>query len=135
MATAVPQDHGAAAALASASSRLLAYGMALAAVAAAVALTFLLRHVSGNPTFFLFYVAIFVSVWFAGRGPGVTATVLSTAALHSLFRGSGDLLILTGEKLPTLIAFVTCLVAADILSTQRRRAERALHAARDRLEA
>src|SRR5262245_27729182 len=123
MASAIPQDHGVGAGLGFASSRALAYGLAVAAVAAALALTLLVRHVSGNPTFFLFYVAIFVSVWFAGRGPGVLATVLCAAVLHSLFRDSSDLLVATGEKLPTLLAFVTCMVAADVLSTRRHRAE------------
>ena len=135
MASAIPQEQGAAAVLASFSSRVLAYALAVAAVATAVALTLLVRHVSANPTFFLFYVAIFVSVWFAGRGPGLVATALSAAALHSLFRGSGDLLVVTAERLPTLLALLTCLAAADVLSTQRHRAERALRSARDRLEA
>src|SRR5215471_17916552 len=135
MASAIPQDHGAVAPLAAASSRPLAYALAVASVAAALALTLLVRRVTGNPTFFLFYLAIFASVWFGGRGPGLLATVLSAGALHSLFRGTGDLLIVTGEQLPTLIAFVTCMVAADVLSTWRDRTEGALRSARDRLEA
>jgi len=63
------------------------------------------------------------------------ATILSAAALHSLFRGTGDLLAVTGEQLPTLVAFITCLVAADVLSLRRDRAEGALRSARDRLDA
>jgi PAS domain S-box-containing protein len=39
-----------------------------------------------------------------------------------------------GEKFPTVLAFIMCVVAADILSTQRHRAEQALRSARDRLE-
>jgi len=134
MVTAVSQHQSASVALSFASSRRFAYCLAIAAVAAAVALTLLIRHVTGNPTFFLFYAAIFVSVWFAGRGPGVVATVLCAIALHSFFRHSGDFFVVTGERLPTLLAFITSMIAADILSTQRHRAERALHAARDRLE-
>src|SRR6516165_6184488 len=134
MVTAVSQHQSASVALSFASSRRFAYCLAIAAVAAAVALTLLIRHVTGNPTFFLFYAAIFVSVWFAGRGPGVVATALCAIALHSFFRHSGDFFVVTGERLPTLLAFITSMIAADILSTQRHRAERALHAARDRLE-
>jgi PAS domain S-box-containing protein len=135
MATAVPQDRGAPEAVGFASSRLLAFGLAVAAVAAAVPLTLVIRHTSGNPTFFLFYAAIFVSVWFAGRGPGVLATALCALALHLLFRSSGGLLAVTGEKIPTLLACIASLATADMLSTQRHRAERALRTARDRLEA
>jgi PAS domain S-box-containing protein len=108
--------------------------LAIAAVAAALALTFFIRQASGNPTFFLFYVAIFISVWFGGRGPGWLATAFAALMLHLLFRSTGDPLAFTGEKFPTLLAFITSMVTADILSTQRHRAERALRTARDRLE-
>src|SRR6516165_393483 len=118
----------------SARSMLASYGSAVAAVATALALTFFIRQASGNPTFFLFYAAIFVSVWFGGRGSGWLATALAILALHSLFRDAGNLLAMTGERLPTVLAFITCMLTADILSTQRHRAERALRSARDRLE-
>ena len=118
----------------SARSMLASYGLAVAAVATALALTFFIRQASGNPTFFLFYAAIFVSVWFGGRGSGWLATALAILALHSLFRDAGNLLAMTGERLPTVLAFITCMLTADILSTQRHRAERALRSARDRLE-
>ena len=118
----------------SARSMLASYGLAVAAVATALALTFFIRQASGNPTFFLFYAAIFVSVWFGGRGSGWLATALAILALHSLFRDTGNLLVMTGERLPTVLAFITCMLTADILSTQRHRAERALRSARDRLE-
>jgi hypothetical protein len=52
------------------SSIIAGFVLAIAAFAAALVLTMLIRRVSGNPTFFSFYVAIFLSVWFGGRGPG-----------------------------------------------------------------
>src|SRR5262249_12475093 len=67
-------------------------------------------------------------------GSGWLATALAIMALHSLFRDTGNLLVMTGERLPTVLAFITCMVTADILSTQRHRAERALRSARDRPE-
>jgi PAS domain S-box-containing protein len=110
------------------------YGLAIAAVVTALALTLLIRRTTGNPTFFSFYVAIFLSVWFGGRGPGWLATALAVVAVHAMFRSADDLLAVTGEKLPTVLAFITCVVVADVLSTQRYRAETALRSARDRLE-
>ena len=118
----------------SASSIVSGYGLAIAAFAAALILTLSIRHVTGNPTFFLFYVAIFVSVWFGGRGAGWVTTALAIVTLHSFFRATTDPLVVTGERLPTLLAFITTMVAADVLSTKRHRAEKALRSARDRLE-
>ena len=116
------------------SSTVFAYGLATVALVAAVILTLFIRYITGNPTFFVFYVAIFLSVWFGGRGPGWLSTILALAALHLFFRSSGELLAMTGERLPTALAFVICMVTADVLSTRRHRTERALRLARDRLE-
>ena len=134
MESGIPHDNPADPGSRSASSMLADYGLAIAAVAAALALTLFIRHTTGNPTFFSFYIAIFLSVWFGGRGPGWLATALAVVAVHSLFRSTDDLLTVTGEKLPTVLAFIICVLVADLLSTQRHRAERALRSARDRLE-
>jgi len=128
--TAVPGSRS----VSSISSIATGYGLAVAAVAAALLLTLLIRGTTGNPTFFSFYVAIFLSVWFGGRGPGWLATALAILALHSVFRNTGDLMAMTGEKFPTLLAFIICMVTGDVLSTQRHRAEGALRSARDKLE-
>ena len=130
MESAIPHDNSTDPGSGSASSVVAGYGLAIAAVAVALALILFIRYASGNPTFFSFYIAIFVSVWFGGRGPGWLATALAIVAVHSLFRGTGDLLAVTGEKLPTVLAFIITMVAADILSTQRHRAEQALRSAR-----
>lgn len=129
-----PHDKTADPGFRSARSVISGYSLATAAFAVAFVLTLFIRSTTGNPTFFSFYVAIFLSVWFGGRGPGWLATALAMVALHSVFRSVDDMLIVTGEKLPTLLAFLICMVTADVLSTQRYRAESALRAARDRLE-
>ena len=134
MVSAIPDDPLEETRSRSASSTVLDYGLAIAAFAAAILLTFFIRYITGNPTFFAFYVAIFLSVWFGGRGPGWLSALLALAALPWLFRSSGELLVLTGERLPTVLAFVVCAITADVLSTRRHRAESALRLARDRLE-
>ena len=70
MASAIPEEPRAGMDARSASPIVFAYGLAIAAFVAALLLTLLVRKITGNPTFFAFYVAIFVSVWFGGRGPG-----------------------------------------------------------------
>jgi len=134
MASAIPEEPRVGMDARSASPIVFAYGLAIATFVAALVLTFFVRKITGNPTFFAFYVAIFISVWFGGRGPGWVSTILGLAALHLFFRSSGDLLAITGERLPNVLAFVTCMVTADVLSTRRHRTESALRLARDRLE-
>ena len=70
MESAIPHEDSSNPGSRSASSFVARYGLAIAAFATALVLTLFTRYASGNPTFFSFYVAIFVSVWFGGRGPG-----------------------------------------------------------------
>ena len=122
MKSSIPHDDPVASNSRSASSMLADYGLAIAAIAAALILTLLVRHTTGNPTFFAFYVAIFLSVWFGGRGPGWLAAALALIALNSLFRSTDDLLTITGEKLPTVLAFIICVVTAESLERGRNHA-------------
>jgi PAS domain S-box-containing protein len=118
----------------SVNSLLLRYGLAIVAVAVAVGVTLIIRRSTGSPTFFSLYVAIFVSIWFAGRGPGLLALVLASACLHFSFFASPDVMKLSSEELPTLAAFVLCGVTAAMLSAQRDRTEDTLRRAGQRLE-
>ena len=70
MESAIPHEDSSNPGSRSASSFVARYGLAIAAFAAALVLTLFIRYASGNPTFFSFYIAIFVSIWFGGRGPG-----------------------------------------------------------------
>jgi len=79
MEPAIPHDNSSDPGSRSAPSVAAGYGLAIAAFAAALSLTLFIRYASGNPTFFSFYIAIFVSVWFGGRGPGWLATALASS--------------------------------------------------------
>ncbi len=60
------------------------YGAAVAAVALTLSVNLLLRGMEQIPSV-LFLVAVLASSWYAGLGPGLLATVLSTLALDFFF--------------------------------------------------
>jgi PAS domain S-box-containing protein len=134
MASAIPQLNGARAPSESVAYLVLRYGFAIVAVATALALTLIIRRGTGSATFFSFYVAIFVSIWFAGRGPGWLSFALSSLLLHYFFFASPGFMAFSREEMPTLLAFVLSGVTAAALSAQRSRAEEALRQAGQRLE-
>jgi PAS domain S-box-containing protein len=134
MASAIPQLNGARAPSESVAYLVLRYGFAIVAAAAALALTLIIRRGTGSATFFSFYVAIFVSMWFAGRGPGWLSFALSSLLLHYFFFASPGFMGFSREEMPTLVAFVLSGVTAAALSAQRSRAEEALRQAGQRLE-
>lgn len=133
MPNAVPPDAGAVRMLRPAAVAWGRYALAAVAVAVALGATFIVRSTTDNPTFLAFYAAIFVSFWFAGRGPGLMSLALSALTFHTFLRGVSDP-ILSAREVPTVFAFVMCAVAAELLSGQRHRAQRALKAAGERLE-
>src|SRR5438045_8473565 len=65
------------------------YALAAASVAAASALTVALRLAASAQNarviFAFFYVAVFVAVWFGGRGPGLFAIALSVVVAAIFF--------------------------------------------------
>src|SRR3954452_5840458 len=83
----------------------LACLLAAVAVAVALGLTLLVRQITENPTFFAFYLAIFASVWFGGRVPGLVALALSSFILYGMSIGAKELAPATRE-LPTLAALI-----------------------------
>ncbi len=73
-------------------SRSAAYPVAVAAVALAVGLTLLLQPLLGDESPFLaFFVAILVSGWYGGLGPGLVATALAALATDWFVLGTGQL--------------------------------------------
>ena len=135
MASATSDDRSTAPSLKGSLLGLPGYGVAILATTLALGLTYGLRYTTGSPTFFLFYAAIFVSVWFCGRGPGWVAAGLAALALLSIrFPMTAEDLAATSTRIPTVMTFALCAFAADWLSTRRRRTEAALRATRDGLE-
>src|SRR5919201_1397939 len=61
------------------------YAVAIGAVAAATALTFVLRRLMGPSISLMFFPAVILTAVYGGYGPALFATVLSTASLAFFF--------------------------------------------------
>jgi PAS domain S-box-containing protein len=114
---------------------ILRYGIAVLSVATAIGLGFfVLRHFEAILTPFLFAVA--VTVWYAGTGPGVLATVLSVLSLNYFFlRPSFSFSPFSYADLVYLTFCTFCALAVGWVSTVRRRTEQELRRAREELDA
>src|SRR5215216_4321496 len=63
----------------------LRYGLAAATVALATILTLLIPQLAERTVFILYFVAVAVSAWYGGHGPGLFATALSAVASAYFF--------------------------------------------------
>jgi signal transduction histidine kinase len=106
-------------------SQLLAYGLAVAAVAAAVALNTLLPELEGSAAV-LFLAAVAFSAFYGGLWPGMLATVLSTLALDYFFVTEIRAIDLGPAVYMSLAVFVVVAVAINSLNVMQRRLQAAL---------
>jgi two-component system sensor kinase FixL len=109
------------------------YALAVASVAAALGITGVLepRTTLRTP---LFYIAIIISGWFGGMGPGLLSVVLSTLAIGYYFAPGQQPPVSNLDSRPFLLLFSLSGLIACWISVQRRRAEQALKRVRDELE-
>lgn len=112
----------------------LRYGLALGLSLAALWLSLVLQVPFGNPFWFFFAIAVILSTWFGGRGPGWFAVAFSTLAVLYYFIPPFDSWNLKMRDVPFFVTFVLCQVIANWLISWRRRTEDALRRARDELE-
>ena len=64
---------------------LIRYGVALAAVALALAIKYLFEGLGADHPFILLPAAVIVAAWYGGRGPGLLAAVISAIGADILF--------------------------------------------------
>lgn len=110
------------------------YALALVLVAVALLISLALQHSFGNPFWFFFSVAVILSTWFGGTGPGGLSVVCSTLAVMYYFTPPIRSFAVTPSDLPYFVTFVACEVGAAQLISWRRHTEDALREARDELE-
>ncbi|MCM3869111.1 MAG: ATP-binding protein [Pyrinomonadaceae bacterium] len=112
-----------------ASSFILRYGLAVSSVAAALFITYLLRpDALVSPIFFL---AIILSAWFGGIGPGLVAALLATMAIAYFLHPQHSLRF---ADVPHLFVFFVSALLVSSWSATRKRAQNLLQQARDELE-
>jgi C4-dicarboxylate-specific signal transduction histidine kinase len=109
------------------------FGMAIAFVAAAFALTTLLQSVVSTAGFLFFYIAVVASTWFAGRWPGWLAVILSGLAVAYLTPPPFSFAV-DRQSLPIFFEFAASSVVVSWFSSWRKQAEAELRYARDELQ-
>jgi two-component system sensor kinase FixL len=114
-------------------SAFLRYGLAVSSVAVAVIITYLMRpDVLISPLFFL---AILLSAWFGGFGPGIVAASLATLAINYFFLHQMQTLRISLTDIPKITVFFASALLVSSWSAAKGRAETLLRRARDELEA
>ena len=111
---------------------LLRYGLAVASVAVAVIATLPWASTLVSPLFFL---AVIVSAWLGGTGPGLLAAVLATLAIDYFFLLPRYSLNAEPANLVQLFVFLLSAVVVSGMSAVRQRTVLLLQRARDELEA
>jgi len=114
-------------------SAALRYGLGLAAIAVATAVTILLHDPTIRST--LFFPAILLTTWFGGTGPGVLTVVVSALAYNFFFTEPKFSLVVGMQDVPDYVIFLLSALMVSWWSITRRRVEDALRQARDDLEA
>src|SRR5246127_5524905 len=110
------------------------YGLAVASVATALEKTLILRHYNFPAHFISHFtlIAIAITFWLAGTGPGLLAYLLSSLGVSILARN--HFLLPTFNLEPFLIFYAIFSLLMGWFSASRRRAERFLIEARNNLE-
>ena len=110
------------------------YAAAIGSAAIALILSLALRVPFGNPFWFFFAIAVILTTWFCGRGPGWVAVGFSTLAVLYFFVRPYHRWSVNLRDLPFFVTFVLCQVVANWLISWRRETEDFLRRARDELE-
>ncbi len=111
------------------------YALALLTVGVALGISLLLaRYNFQGVEFPLFLIAIAVTVWYGGKGPAICAVALSTAAFDYYFTEPRYSFFVTRADVPYYIVFVVFALLITWFSVVRRRVERELLLAHDRLQ-
>ena len=112
------------------------YGLAIAITLVCVLLTYLVGVVIERSVFQLAVVAVVLSAWYGGLGPGLLSSALSaTAIMYFMLEPRYSLLVKSWDEGLQLAVFVLVAVLMSALSNSRHQAERALRLRSHELEA
>jgi C4-dicarboxylate-specific signal transduction histidine kinase len=112
----------------------LQYAVGLGLSCLALWLSIVLQARFGNPFWFFFSIAVIVSTWVGGRGPGWVAVVFSALAALYFFVPPYRSFHLNLEDVPFFLTFALCQIGTNWLIAWRKETEDAVRRARDELE-
>ncbi len=115
-------------------SLLSRYCLAIAAVGPAMAMTLLLRPSSQAPIYYPSFVAVMITAWYAGVGPGIFATIVAGLAIDYFYVGAPYTLEFDSAHFERVGMFMIVAVVIGYLAAARRRTEQSLRAAQRELE-
>src|ERR1700722_11630071 len=110
------------------------YAVSFLLVTAALVCTLLLRSHFPYPFLFLFFAAVMASAWGGQTGAGLFAGLLSSVAVDYFFVPPFYSFAINATDTSYFVAFVFCALAANWVSSAKKRSEEALKDARDQLE-
>jgi PAS domain S-box-containing protein len=111
------------------------YGLAVSSVTVALGMALLLESYNFRGVEFpLFLMAIALSVWFAGIGPGILALVLSSLAFNYFFTLPIHTLYVTRDDFPYYVMFILFAMLLTWFAAIRKRVEQELLQSRDELQ-
>jgi PAS domain S-box-containing protein len=111
---------------------LRAYGLAILIVGLALLLSLAAWPLIQELSLLFFFVAVLLSAWSGGLGPGLLATLVSTAVLASFFLPPSSVGGASGSELPRLGVFVGVALLLSVFSATRQQAEAALRESEER---
>src|ERR1700735_3250983 len=110
------------------------YALAIGLASTAFWFALVLQAPFDNPFWFFFAIAVIISTWFGGRGPGWLAVRFSSIAALYFCIPPCRRCAVNARDVPFLVTFVGCQVIANWLISWRKGTEDSLREARDQLE-
>lgn len=136
--SAIPSEHDN---FASGTSKIAGVMQSLSSYIAGIALVLLALWISlllqisfGNPFWFFFAIAVILTTWVFGKGPGWLTVALSSALVLYYFVPPYRSFSLSWRDVPFFLAFTLCQIGTNWMIAVRKDAEEALRSARDELE-
>jgi uncharacterized protein DUF4118 len=102
---------------------LIGYGVAVAAVALALAIKYLFDELGADHPFVLLPAAVVVAAWYGGRGPGLLAAVLAAVGADVLFLPPAGFGVLRDDIFPLIALIAEAVLIVEITVRLRKARE------------
>jgi len=102
---------------------LVGYGVAIAAVALALAIKYLFDELGADHPFVLLPAAVIVATWYGGRGPGLFAAVIAAVGADIFFLPPAGFGVLRDDVFPLVALLAEAILIVEITVRLRRTRE------------